>query len=402
MKQRTAVKGVEFGLYGAFMLYASTVVVTPMALLPMAAEFGFTFSGGGAIEFSRSLLLVGMLLFSGYAASRWGKVSMITLGMMIISLCLLLYSFSTGYWMVVLAMAGIGVGGGLVEALVNPMVEDLYPNDFGGKLNLVNAFFSIGVLVTVVGAGELLTRGFSWRLIFVILSIVGLAMSLMFFSSGRRVTLPRSAHSPYHIGQILKDPRFYMLGAAMFFGGALESAFTFWSASYLQVSFDALPRAAGIGTALFAGGMVVGRIGASKLTKRIGMHRTIMLSALLGMVVGVVAYTISGLPAFLLLLFTAGLSVACYWPTIQAYAVSTMEVDATLLFIYLSCFGIPGFGLTPVIMGLLGDAYNLQTAFLIVPIYSLLLLVVMAADTRLISRVSTSHGRTQSSGSQRQ
>ena len=402
MKQRNAVRGAEFGLYGAFMLYAATAVVTPMALLPMAAEFGFTFTGGGAIELSRSLLLLAVLLFSGFAAAKWGKVTLITLGMMIISLCLLIYSLAGGYWMVLLAMAGIGLGGGLVEALVNPMIEDLYPNDSGGKLNHINAFFSIGVLVTVLGAGELLTRGFSWRLIFVILGLFGIGLTLLFFLSGRHVVLPQSAHSSYHIGQILKAPRFYLLGMAMFFGGALESAFTFWSASYLQVSFDALPRGAGIGTALFAGGMAVGRIGASRLTKRIGMHKTIMLSALLGLVVGAAAYSISGLAAFMMLLFTAGLSVACYWPTIQAYAVSTMDADPTLLFIYLSCFGVPGFGLTPAIMGLVGDAHSLKAAFLLVPLFSLLMLAVMAADAQYFCSLSTSRGRTQSCGSRKQ
>lgn len=382
MKRSTAVKGTDFGTYGAFFLYASTAVATPMALLPMAQEFSLSFAGGGAIEAARSLLILVMLLYSGYAASRWGKIRLLSLGMLMITLGLFSYALSTGYVMVLAAMGCIGLGGGLVEALVNPLVQDLHPDDAPSRLNHVNAFFSLGVFAAVLIAGEILTAGFSWRFIFVLLGIIGMVFTLVFSFSSRGLVLSKSSHSAFHIGQILKNRRFWILGAAMFLGGALESAFTFWSASYVQVYFDVLPRAGGIGTACFAGGMAAGRLWVSKLARTIDISGIIMRSALLGCIVGITAYFVTGLWVFFLILFTAGLSVACYWPSIQAYAASTMKVDSTLLFIYLSCFGIPGFGITPVIMGAVGDRWDLQRAFLIVPVFSLLLLAVTAFDRR--------------------
>lgn len=380
MKRRAAVKGVDFGIYGSFMLYSATMVATPMALLPMAQEFSLRYAGGGAIEFTRSFLVLAMLLFSGYAAARWGKIRLITLGLLMISLGLFAYGGAQAYWMILLAMSFIGLGGGFVEALINPLVQDLHPQDAPNRLNLANAFFSLGVVVTVLVAGELLTGGLSWRTIFIILGIAGVFLTILFAFSGRNVDLPQSAHSAFHIGQILKTPRFWLLGAAMFFGGSLESAFTFWSASYLQVYFGALPRGGGVGTALFALGMAVGRVTTGRLTRVMSMGNIILLSALLGFIVGVTAFFIEGMGIFFLLLFTAGLSVACYWPTIQSYAVQTMEVDSTLLFIYLSCFGMPGIGLTPVIMGAIADQLGLRAGFLVVPLFTLILIIIIGLD----------------------
>lgn len=383
VKKRIAEKkkrGLDIGIYGAFMLYAATAVVTPMSLLEMAEEFNFNLTGGGGLEISRSFLILMTLLFSGYAAARWGKVRMLAIGIIWISFGLFLYSFSMGYSMIIIAMAFVGVGGGLIEALINPLVQDIHPDDAPHHLNVANAFFSIGVFVTVLTAGELLTKGFSWRVIFVLLGCAGIILAFVFILSGRGVKLPGSEHSLFHIQQIVSEPRFWILGIALFLGGAIESAFTFWSASYIQIHFDALPRAAGFGTAAFASGMAVGRLSVAKLTRYLALNRIIMLSAVLGLLLGVLAYSISGIMVFFVLLFGAGLSVACYWPTIQSYGSQTLNVDDTLLFIYLSCFGIPGFGLTPVIMGALGDAYDLRTAFMLVPFFCLAMLIVMGID----------------------
>ena len=44
------------------------------------------------------------------------------------------------------------------------------------------------------------------------------------------------------------------------------------------------------------------------------------------------------------LVFTfAGLGIACLWPSLQSYAADCIPKDETMLFILLSCGGIPGY-----------------------------------------------------------
>ena len=81
-------------------------------------------------------------------------------------------------------------------------------------------------------------------------------------------------------------------------------------------------------------------------------------------------------------IFFSGLTIACFWPSIQSYAASSMDVDSTMLFILLSCAGIPGFGLVSWIMGLVAEVRDLRTSLLVIPI-----LLAALAGTMLASRI---------------
>ena len=48
----------------------------------------------------------------------------------------------------------------------------------------------------------------------------------------------------------------------------------------------------------------------------------------------------------------AGLGIACLWPSLQSYAADCIHHDHTMLFILLSCGGIPGFALASWAMGI--------------------------------------------------
>lgn len=352
-----------------------------MCLLAIAEDLSLSFASGGGIEISRSLLILIVLLFSGYASSRWGKIRILSLGLAWISLGMILYSGARGYTAIMLAMGFVGAGSGFIEALITPLVQDLHPRTAVRHMSITHAFFSVGVCAAVLIIGEFLTAGMSWRIILTIMGVLSFGTTVMFVVSSRGIKLPKSSHSRYHIDQIVCRKRFYLLGAAMFISGSLESAYTFWIASYMQLHFSVTPRLSGVGTACFAAGMAVGRFAAARLSKYYSLSTLVMGSACVGICVGIIAQIISGVFLFMCVLFAAGLSIACYWPALQVHAAKTMKgVDYTILFIYLSCFGIAGFGVTPYIMGVIGDAYSLQKAFAIVPIFSSVMLILMGIE----------------------
>jgi fucose permease len=82
----------------------------------------------------------------------------------------------------------------------------------------------------------------------------------------------------------------------------------------------------------------------------------------------------------MIILFFCGIGIAPYWPTLQVYGVSRMpEQDSTLLYIYFSAMGVPGCGFFTWIIGVLGDKFGLQGAFLLIPVslvfYALIILI---------------------------
>lgn len=379
------------GAFG-FFVYASSVVVTPIILLSLARELEFGFAEGGGIEAVRAGVLMAILVASAFAAARWGKVAVLSTGSFVLAGGLVLYAVAPAYGVVLVGMVLIGLGSGLLEALINPLVQDVHPNDSGRYLNIVNAFFSIGVLTAVLVAGELLTRGVNWRLLVAGIGVLAAASGILFATLGREEyrrernrRANRSASGSSTVGyarEILREPLFWVFSLAIFCGGGAEGAFTFWSASYIQIHFNTVARAGGLGTAAFAAGMVVGRLASGRYVRQNRLRTLIIGSALLGILVSIAAYLVNSIAGFFGLLFAAGISIACFWPSIQSHAAAVMPSDSTMLFILLSVAGVPGFGFTAWAMGLIAERFGLRTSLLLIPALLAVLAGVMMVERR--------------------
>jgi fucose permease len=94
-------------------------------------------------------------------------------------------------------------------------------------------------------------------------------------------------------------------------------------------------------------------------------------------------FLVSSVETLYLILFFAGLSAACFWPSIQSYAADCLNVDATMLFILLSCAGIPGIAFISWLMGMIGDAASLRASFAVVPAFFAVLAAIVYLDHRL-------------------
>src|SRR5690606_4585824 len=137
----------------------------------------------------------------------------------------------------------------------------------------------------------LLTRGVSWRLIAATVAGISLAAGVIVLMMRR--TAPAAApqtnrHVLAHKGRILASGGFWIFATANFFAGAAEGAFTFWTATYIQLHHEGTERAGGIGTACFAGGMIVGRILSAWCVPQQRLRALILASALAGSAAGAV------------------------------------------------------------------------------------------------------------------
>ncbi|MFW5696132.1 MAG: MFS transporter [Alkalispirochaeta sp.] len=384
--------------------YASSVVITPIVLLRIAEDLVFGLAEGGGIEAVRAGFLLAILIASGFAAAHFGKTRSLAAGGMILAAGLFGYAVAPTYGVVLGSVVLVGLGGGILEALLNPLVQDEHPEDSGRYLNLVNAFFSVGVVTAVLIVGDLLTRGVSWRILVAGLGVVALTSGVLFVIFGHAPARSGAAAGPAepngassggvdietadipvwsHAREIVADRTFWFLAVAMFAGGGAEAAFTFWSASYVQLGFGVLARGGAFATASFAGGMVVGRLTSGHFVRQDQLHILIIGSALFGVVAGLAAWAVTGFVAFMVVVFAAGLSIACFWPSIQSYAAAEMpDVDSTMLFILLSVGGIPGFGFSSWIMGVIAESHGLRTSLLVIPALLILLAAMMVISRR--------------------
>lgn len=373
----------SFGMFS----YASSVVITPIILVRLAEELDFGLAAGGGIEAVRAGFLLAVLVASGAAALRFGKVAVLAAGSVVLGVGLFGYALAPVYLAVLVTVVLVGVGGGILEALLNPLVQDEHPDDSGRYLNIVNAFFSVGIVTSVLLVGELLTRGVSWRILVAIVGTFATITGVLFIPLARVHRRQRADKDEPELSrgsrEIVRDRRFWLFATAMFCGGGAEGGFTFWTASYVQLHFDTLARGGAIATAVFSSGMVVGRLASGHVVSQRRLQHLIVGSALVGVAASLGAWAANGLVAFMVVTFVAGLSIACFWPSIQSHAAARMPtVDATTLFILLSVGGIPGFGLTSWSMGIVAEVFDLRTSLLVLPVLLAVLSIVMIIAER--------------------
>ena len=364
------------------MMFATSGVVTPICLPEISKTLSISFSESGGMETARTFLLLVVLILSGILARKWGKKQFVTWGQYLLAIGLFLTSYADSYPMLILSLMVTGIGGGFTEALINPLVIDIHPKDSGKYLNITNAFYPIGVMVAALLFGELLTLGYSWRFMFRIAAAGSLIMGILFHISRFPLPVTNDESSKHLITQILAAPKFWLFAIAIFLGAGVESAFTFWSRSYVETYLQEIPRAGALAVVIFAATMAIGRLLAAKLSQTMSLKTLMICSAILGVVVS------SGIPfsesliSFYILLIFAGFAAACFWPTILAEAAKRMPVDATMLFVMLACFGIAGFGITPWIMGIIGDSAGLKAGFSIIPFFFIGLIIVLTLEWR--------------------
>jgi len=155
----------------------------------------------------------------------------------------------------------------------------------------------------------------------------------------------------------------------MFVAGGGEFCLTFWCASFIQLNFMGSAWAGGIGTACFAGGMVLGRTGWGYLIKQHQLKHLIFWSALAGVLITLPIPWLRNLYVLFAFLFLAGLATGPFWPSLQSYCADRLPgTDTTMLFILLSSAGVPGCGFFTWLMGYIGNqAGDLSVAFYLVP-----------------------------------
>jgi MFS family permease len=192
MKNRTPNPAYAFVLcYAAVVCLAIAVNLMPIFLTTVRVELGGRagLSGEqlGRISTVTFAGLVGGILFSGALADRWGGRLFSTLGTLLIGAGLGLLAISPGYSVVLVAVFVMGLGAGILDMVLSPIVAALQPDNRAMALNWLHSFYAIGTVVTVLVGTLAFRLRVGWRTISVMFIAVPLLVALGFLN----VNLPR-------------------------------------------------------------------------------------------------------------------------------------------------------------------------------------------------------------------
>ena len=393
----------DYACQSAFIGYAMCSLSIPVSLVFIGKSLNFPLdeggmAAGGVLHLTRSIAIVAALMVCGLIAGRIGKRRSMGLCVLLMGGGILLCSLAPTYWFMLPVLLVAGFGEGICEGLATPFVQDLHSDAPERYVNITHSYWSVGIGICVLGAGGLLTLGVSWRWVLAAAGLMTLLSAPLFLwkENPLRKYPEKSGGADLPViwrqtKAIAGTPRFWLHCLAMFMGSGAEFCLTFWSAAYLQLTFQAAAWVAGLGTAAIALGMFFGRNFFGIIAKENNL-KGILIGAAAGtfpLILVLALITPEALPSktalFILLLgilFLCGIGIAPFWPTMQVYSVKKLpELDSTMMYIYLSATGIPGAGFFTWIIGVLGNYFGLQGALFLLPVTLVLYILLLLFDS---------------------
>ena len=253
-----------------------------------------------------------------------------------------------------------GIGWGLVETVVNPLIATLYPDEKAGKLNTLHAWWPGGLVIGGLLGVAMSSIGVGWQaklFIVVLPSVAVVALCL-----GVRFPPTERAAAGVSIGSMfreLRSPLFLVLFCSMFLTAATELAPGQW----VDFALSRTVHMPGILLLVYVSAlMFVMRHFAGPLVHKLSPIGLLWISCLMGSL-GLVALSVANSPVTGLLAATVWGTGVCYmWPTMLATASERFPRGGALLMGLMGTAGTLSIRFVLPIMGAIYDNKKIEIA----------------------------------------
>jgi fucose permease len=314
-----------------FLGFAATIAIgSPLLdyigmglLLPMA---GVCFTAGALI-----------MLFAGSPSSGAGVYNVIWIGALV-----------------------TGIGWGLVETVVNPLIASLYPEEKTGKLNTLHAWWPGGLVIGGLLGVAMTAAGLGWQLklavvILPAIAVVALCLGVQFPPTER-------AAAGVSMGEMFREllnPLFIILFASMFLTAASELAPGQW----VDFALSRTVHMPGILLLVYVSAlMFVMRHFAGPLVHKLSPIGLLWSSCAMASL-GLVALSVANSPVMGILAATVWGTGVCYmWPTMLATASERFPRGGALLMGLMGTAGTLSIRFVLPMMGAIYDSKKIEVA----------------------------------------
>ena len=239
----------------------------------------------------------------------------------------------------------LGIGWGLVETVINPLMTSLYPRDKAARLNAVHAWWPGGLAFGGLLGVAMTAAGFGWQTKLAFIAIPGILVAILCI--GVKFPPTERAAAGVSMGRMFRElanPLFIVLFLSMFLTAASELAPGQW----VDFALSRTVHMPGILLLVYVSIlMFVARHFAGPLVERLSSIVLLWVSCLMASL-GLVALSVANSPVTGLLAATLwGAGVCFMWPTMLATASERFPRGGALL------------------MGLMGTAGTLSIQFVL-------------------------------------
>ena len=277
------------------------------------------------------------------------------------------------------------VGGGLLEVLVSPIVEECPTERKAAAMSLLHSFYCWGHMgVVILSTAFFYLFGIDqWQVLAVIWAAVPLANALYFFLVPIR-TLAEEEEG-LSIRRLSGKMVFWILMVLMICAGASEQAVSQWASAFAESGLHVSKSVGDLaGPCAFAFFMGVSRVVSAKYSDRISLERIMLGSGGLC----VVSYLLIALSPWPVLSLAGcalcGFAVGALWPSTFSLAMKKIPGGGTAMFALFALAGDIGCAGGPLVVGRISGVFgdDLRIGILAALVFPVILTVGVLASGR--------------------
>lgn len=369
--------------YLGYITQAITINFSPLLFVRFGQEFGISLTQISlliGINFTIQLLIdLSSAKFLPHVNLRFISVlTQIFAAAGLVGLAFLPWAFPSPFAGLTIATVLCGMGGGLSEVLISPLIEACPSENKTSSMSFLHSFYCWGqaglILLAVLFFRFLGIE--HWRMLACLLAAEPIADALLFAVVPMPEMNEEGGGMPLRrlFGMKLFLCLFVMIAAA----GAAEQVMSQWASSFAENGLG-VDKATGdlLGPCLFALLMGVSRLIGGLIGGKVSLFVTIPVSSVL--CIG--SYLLAGLSSQPLLALAGcalcGFSVGVFWPSVYSLAAKSIPGGGMPMFSILALAGDVGCLLGPSVAGKIADANggNLRVPFLIATALPAVLLI---------------------------
>lgn len=270
------------------------------------------------------------------------------------------------------------VGGGLIEVLISPIMENCPTKNKEKAMSLLHSFYCWGH-VGVVLISTIFFKVFgieNWRVLTIFWVFVPVINIVLFSSTPMMASLEEKSAMP--IKALFKNRVFWVLVLMMVCAGASEQSISQWASTFAEGGLG-ISKALGdlFGPMTFAILMGISRVFYGKFGDKINLDIFMIASSIL-CILSYLLISLSPNPVFSLIgCGICGLSVGIMWPGSFSEAARAIKNGKTAMFALLALAGDLGCMSGPFVVGFVSSANsdNLKIGILVAIIFPLMLVL---------------------------
>lgn len=360
------INSVRYGLtvnYAGMMCLAIAINLLPVFLTTLSHEFGgvqgLTNEQLGRLAGITFAGLVGGILVTGPLADRLGAKSFTIAGNALITLGLILLGSSHGYVSVCIAVFIMGLGAGILDMVLSPIVCALQSHRRTSAMNWLHSFYCSGAVITVLLSSMALKLDLPWRKLSLCLSILP-ALVMLAFCIMEVPRLVSEGSKRLRLRELIRIPFFHVALMAIFFGGAAEMGLAQWLPAYAETTLGFSKWTSGLSLLFFSLAMAIGRISVGILGNRINPYTILLLCCSGSVLLFLLCSSAPWPPVALTACIVVGFTGSCLWPSTLGVVADHFPSGGASMFGFLATFGNLGCVFMPWLVGVIADNFNLR------------------------------------------